>query len=197
MQETKETLVPQENVPEETKKDSSKEGLFGALLMIIVMILLIVALGLVGWYGYGKWQGKQVKEQAPSITTLKSNGFQPMQEEKPEQTAAEEPKKEEVKLEAVKDAKTVQISVLNGGAAKGSAGVVADLLKKEGYTKVTAGNTTADYTGTTVYYGSGLEKEAEALKTSLVKKYPQATIKPAVATNKETTTAPLTVILGK
>ncbi len=86
---------------------------------------------------------------------------------------------------------------MNGGAAKGTAGTVAEMLKQAGYTKVTPGNTVKDYSGTVIYHAAGLEQEAAALKEALIKKYPTVSISPAVAGNKETSMAPLTVIIGK
>jgi hypothetical protein len=98
--------------------------------------------------------------------------------------------------DAAMKAKNTDIKVLNGGAAKGSAGVVAEALKKAGYTKVTTGNTLGDYTGTTVYFSVGLDQEAGAVKQALLS-WPATVTKEAPQGNKETAQAPLTVIVGK
>ena len=86
---------------------------------------------------------------------------------------------------------------MNGGAAKGSAGSLADFLKKEGYNKITIGNTLNNYTGAILYYAPDVEKEVASIKENVAKKYPQIKTLPADIKNKETSVAQVTIILGK
>lgn len=172
----------------------SRQPLFGTLLFGGLVIMMLVVVALLSWWGYRGWKQAQEQSALPSIATL------PMTEEKKESAAPveEESPVMELSQEAIMNkAKETDIKVLNGGAAKGSAGVVGEALKKEGYTKISVGNTTGNYTGTTVYFASGLDQEAAILKTTLLKSYPKAEAKPALADNKETSAASLTVILGK
>lgn len=174
----------------------SREPLFGVLLLILIIILILGFVAGLGWTGYSTWKMAKEKDNQPSIATL---------EEKKEEAPKEEVKP--IEKEASKEvpttdpsitkAKETSITVMNGGAAKGSAGTLMEALKKDGYSKVTTGNTLADYKGTVIYFGTGLDKEAEAVKTSILKAYPQATVKPAESTNKETSVTPLTIILGQ
>ncbi len=85
---------------------------------------------------------------------------------------------------------------MNGGAPAGTAAKVAEVLKQAGYTKVSTASSTGDFTGKTVYYASGKEKEAQALVATLAKSYEGVSAKPADAANKETATTPLVVVFG-
>lgn len=173
----------------------SRQPLFGTLLFSGLVFTMLVVIALLSWWGYRGWNFTQEQSALPSIAAL------PITEEKTESPVPveeEKPRPEELpQEELVKKAKAADIKVLNGGAAKGSAGILGEALKKEGYTKISVGNTTGNYTGTTVYFASGLDQEAAILKASLLKSYPKTEAKPALADNKETTQAPLTVILGK
>lgn len=188
-----------EQPPVKERKKSS-EALFGTLLLVVLILCVIGAVAGVGFAAYSKWKMDKADFQELSIKEL------PVETEtvKTEPDKAEQAPKPSVDNGAVQaaqdaavSAKQKDISVLNGGAAKGMAGVAVGLLKQAGYTKVTAGNTVTDYVGATIYYAVGLENEAGAVKAALVGKYPALVLKPAIATNKETSVASLTVILGK
>lgn len=170
----------------------SREPLFGALLFGVLIIVAIASIAGAGYAAYAGWKKGKEQSARPSIADLAVKS----EESVPTETPAALPK-EEAPAVPTAEAKLRDIAVLNGGAAKGIAAKVADLLKKEGYTKVTAGNTVSDYTGVAVYYAAGLEKEAETLRLSLAASYPNAATKPVVAGNKETSVSPLTVIIGK
>lgn len=186
------------NVEEKiTTPTSSHEPLFGALLFGMMILLTLGAVGLIGWSAYRGFRMTEERGALPSIAAL------PAQEAMPEKISEEtvtEPK-ETVSVisaeESLKKARGTDIKVLNGGAAKGSASVAAELLKKDGFTKVTTGNTTSDYVGVTVYFGSSVESEAEAVKNFLIKTYPKAEKKATPKDNKETTQASIVVVLGK
>jgi hypothetical protein len=181
-----------QNAPEEALPSKpSREPLLGALLFGTLLIVTIAAVAGAGYALYSGWKSSKERSARPSINELAVKAADPA----PAQEAAPAPA--ETPAAPVADAKQKDVSVMNGGAAKGTAGTVAEMLKQAGYTKVTAGNTVKDYTGTVVYHAAGLEKEAAALKEDLIKKYPATTLQSAVAGNKETSMASLTVIIGK
>lgn len=188
---------------EVNNRDTSREPLFGALLFGGMILLVAAALGLIGWGVYSGWSIHQGAAALPSIGSLATEETTPegsvMTEKKDESVVKTEETSSGTALtaEELKKSKTTDIKVVNGGAAKGSATVVAELLKKNGYTKVSVGNTLGDYTGVVVYFAAPQEKDALALKDALLKNYPKAEVKPAIKENKETTQAILTVILGK
>ncbi len=196
-------ILPDATRNEEKKSQpvkKSKEAFFGTLLFMgMIVVILAIILG-IAWGAYYGFRSTKQQSALPSIGNL-------AMEEKKEEVKVEEvkPTAEENKEQGEKDAdkelrtkaKNTDIKALNGGAAKGSAGVVAELLKKDGFTKVTPGNTLADYTGTVVYYAADLEKEAGIVKEALLKNYPKTEVKAAVKTNTETTQAPIVVIVGR
>jgi hypothetical protein len=180
----------------------SREPLLGAALFAVMILFVLASIGGIGWVVYSKWQTERAAESRPSITELLERAG-----EQTDAPSAESPQATDA-AQATDDkavtgtgsadaAKKLEISILNGGAAKGSAGILADFLKSEGYLKTDAGNTLKDYTGVTIYYAANLEKEAEAIKTSVAKKYPQVKILPADTNNKETSVSQITVIVGK
>jgi hypothetical protein len=181
--------------PAASQVPASRESLFGTLLFTGMVFMVLVVLGVIGFWGYRSWQVNKEQADLPSIAAL------PMTEEKqvtpPVKEEPQETKEGPTPEEVIRKAKGTEIKVLNGGAAKGSAAVVGDVLKKDGYTKVTVGNTTGNYTGTVVYFTTGLEKEAGVVKELLFKNYPKTVAQEALSNNKETSQAPITVILGK
>lgn len=185
---------------EEVKKAASHGALFGKILFAVIVLLVLGVIGAIAWGGYRGFQMNTKQAALPSIATLSTTeevapSVKPMQEEVvPEQNNAETVVTSD---EVVKSAKATEIQVLNGGAAKGSAGVAAEALKKNGYTKTVVGNTLNDFSGVVVYYAPDKEKEAGQVKQDLIKTYPTIAIQPADATKKETTSGVLVLILGK
>ncbi len=179
---------------------ASREILFGKILFGILVIFVVLFIGGVAWIVFRGYQLNQKQSALPSLSSISlgndlkevvvETGESMQQEEAlPEQGAADQ---SETK------AKSLSIKVLNGGAAKGSALVLAEALKKEGYTAVTTGNTVKDYTGIVLYYASSeIEKEAMSIKDTLIKTYPKIDIKLAIKANTETTQAPISIIFGK
>lgn len=193
-----EQQIPKSEEGKITPPTSSHESLFGALLFGMMILLTLGAVGLIGWSAYRGFRVTEERGALPSIATL------PAQEAAGEKTSETVPVSESKEVvpvvsaeESLKKARATDIKVLNGGAAKGSASVAADILKKDGCTKVTTGNTTSDYVGVTVYFLSAFEQEAGVVKNFLIKTYPKVTTKVAPKENKETTQASLVVILGK
>lgn len=183
----------------EVSRSSSREPLWGAILFAGMLLFVIVSVFGVGWIAYTKWQSERIAKSHPSITVLSG------QSKQEKSVAPVEPTKTTDSTKAVEPpvndsaaaVKKLEITVLNGGGAKGSAGLLADFLKKEGYSKTDSGNTIKDYEGVVIYYAAQLEKEAAMVKGSVVKKYPQAKVLPADVKNKETAVSQVTIILGK
>ncbi len=176
---------------------SSRQPLFGALLFWGLFLIFGVLIGGVIWGGYLSWNFTKDQAALPSISGLpqgSDESLAPVTRIEAAPIVASEP---DTEGESLKKTKGIDIQVLNGGAAKGSAGTVAENLKKDGFTKVTVGNTVNNYTDTVVYYAVGHESEADAVKKSLLKSYPKAETKSALQNNKETTVGTITVILGK
>lgn len=190
----------EETIPQETvvKKPHSRESLWGALLFACMILFVVASMASIGWFAYAKWKTEKVATMEPSIAVLSEKIMEQQTPVEIEGAKASGNDAEEVSpTDITVAAKKLPVSVLNGGATKGSAGTVATFLKAEGYTNVTAGNTLKDYSGVVLYYATGLEKEAEAVRVSVAKKYPQAKSMPADTTNKETTVSQVTIILGK
>lgn len=186
-------------VMRDAHQQGSREPLWGMFLIAFMLLFVIASIAGIGWVVYSKWQSVRVAKNEPSIMALSEQPLAPetaMTESAQENTEAAAPQgqSDSAGLEA---AKKLEISVLNGGAAKGSAGVLAEFLKTEGYSKVIAGNTAKDYAGIAIYHAANLEKEANAIRGSVAKKYPQVKVLPADTANKETTTFPVTIIIGK
>jgi len=177
----------------------SRESLWGAVLFAGMLLFVVASIGGVGWAAYTKWQSERVAKSQPSIIVLpeQSNEQRSVTPKEEARAVGSTEAKEQPASDNITAAKKLEISVLNGGAAKGSAGTLANFLKQEGYGKTDSGNTLRDYAGVGVYYASGLEKEALAVKESVAKKYPQAKILPADSQNKETSVSQITIILGK
>lgn len=198
-QENQENL---ENAGEAAALPKKSHGaLFGSLLLWFLVLTIIGILAGIAWGGYRGWNMREERAALPSISTLSETDTtaknEPAAEVVVEEEVAAPAPAAETLAEDTKKAKATEIKVLNGGAAKGSAGTATTFLTREGYTKVTLGNTLSDYAGTTVYFAVGLDKEAAILKATLLPNYPKTEVKPALPNNKETTAAPLTVILGK
>ncbi len=170
----------------------SNDELWGKMVIVVFGLGLISMIGFFGFLGYQFYN--QRSEEGPSIAEMPKN------EEPSAQPAAEAAPVTETQPAAeaapAADAKQVAISVLNGGGAKGSAGVLADALKQAGYTKVTPGNATGDYAATTVFYGEGQEAAAKTILTEVVKKYPKATVAPADPKKADTTGSAVVIVIG-
>ncbi len=190
----------EEEQAERVRSGSPREAWYGTVL---ASLLLLGVLGLgaaAAWFGYAQWYrpAKQVKQ---SITRLSEATLPTAPSVIPDETemdgaskTAEDVAKEEA---AAKNAKEASFAVLNGGGPKGVAGEVGELLKKEGYQKVTVGNTKKDYTGVTLYFAPEQEAGAAEAKKILLKRYPKVATQGALAEDKETSGTTFVLILGK
>lgn len=173
-------------------KERMHDELFGRLVVVVLVLGLFSVLGFFVFLGYRIYENR--RDDDPSIADI------PKHEQQTEvvqevRESAESKSSEEVSEQP--DAKQSTISVLNGGGAKGSAGMLADILKKAGFSKVTAGNADGDYAGVTVFYQEGQESGAKAVLADIVKQYPKAVVSKADPNRKETGVAPITVVIGK
>lgn len=199
-----EGTVPENEIQKKNEPVGARESLFGALLFFVMIIFTVLSVIGIGWIVYTKWKESRAFSARPSIVAIEK---QLLENEEVNKTGEDTlvssetvaPSMEEKTAEegVLVAAKKLTISVLNGGATKGSAGTFAEILKAEGFIGATAGNTIKDYVGVTVYYAAELEKEAEAILGSVIKKYPAAKKAPAETNNKETSVARITIILGK
>ena len=183
----------------QSKRHASREGWYGAVLLGCVILLGIILIGGALWWAYTNVY-LQAREEKSSIVGLSA-------ERMAETTPAGEAEKAVVPVvipvtpvaseATAADAKQEAVVVLNGGGIKGSAGTVAALLKQDGYTKVTTGNTTKDYTGVVVYHAADKATLAATVVKSLLKQYPKAVSKEAPKTDAEASSGAIVVIIGK
>lgn len=174
----------------------TNESFLGSILVLVLVILLIGVTTFFGFLGYRIWRESQITKNTPSIQKIVEAPALPAPVTNP--TPPEEPKTETPAPALVSlDKTTLDIKVMNGGAAKGSAGTFGETLKKAGYTKVSVGNTNGDYAGAVIYYAADKQKEAELLQADVVKTYPKVTIAPIKVGNTDMAGATLVVILGK
>ncbi|MEK9151334.1 MAG: LytR C-terminal domain-containing protein [Patescibacteria group bacterium] len=199
-----------EQMPSDTTQDmpqtkdsphnDSREPLWGMFLIAGMLLFVIASVAGIGWVVYTKWQSVRMAKNQLSVVSLSEKvpaQETPVAEPEPSQDMKPVADTQAADTTTTEAAKKLEISVLNGGSAKGSAGVLTEFLKTEGYGKTVPGNTLKDYVGTVIYHAASLEKEAEAIRTSVAKKYPQAKILPADASNKETSVSPVAIIIGK
>lgn len=199
---TVETVPPVEEVSV-AKPARKREHLFGTLLIGALIIVVCFGLFGVGFGAFTLWKMQSSQNEAPSIsglmTTPVENETETVTQEVKEMIVPESRAEEkgESSTEGLKAAQNLDVIVMNGGGAKGVATTVSELLKKEGFTKVSVGNTTGNFTGTVLYTKKEQMPEAEALKAILITKYPNLSIKEALVSDRETQTATLTLIFGK
>lgn len=205
MTDTSDSSAPQELEPTiaplSGEDKDSREVFLGGMVILVFCLLLLILAGTFGYFGYRLWQSSQTERSTPSIQELgeiaKEEGLATPSEPTPESAPSAATPAPSSSEPTLPDKATLEVKVLNGGGARGSAGTLTDLLKKAGYTKAAFGNTVADYTGQTIYYGADGLKAAEALKEEVVKTYPKVTLAPAKTGDKDSTAALLVVILGK
>ncbi len=145
---------------------------------------------------------EEADQSRPSIAALKDSSIPPSEPETfvatPEPAPAETtPATPAAPETPAVDPATLAVTVLNGGAAGGSAGKAATVLKTAGYKLATASDARGNYTGVTVYFQSGKDKEAEAVRQALLATYPNAVAKAAVSATDETGKTTVVVIMGR
>lgn len=184
-------------VPSVLAKPSVKEpneAFFGSLLILSIILSLVATIGYFGVAGYRYFMAAAREQAIPSIDGLPA-------ESKSEQVASSEADRPNSAIvetgSAAVDKKSIEIKVLNGGTAKGVAGTYAEKLKGLGFAKATTGNSFGSYAGATLFFTKGQEASRDLLKETILKDYPALVLKEAVAGDKDMTTAPLVLILGR
>lgn len=172
-------------------KPGNRESFLGSVLLGGLILIVILSLAAIAYGAFRLWERNQAVETAPSIQTL-----QDIEITEPEIEAEPESSASGAEGDALSRAKAADIQVLNGGAAAGTAGKVGEALETAGYTKITVDSAQGNFSGETIYYASGYQEEAEALKDTLSKDYPKVEVKAQEASNQETTGASLVLILG-
>ncbi len=192
-------VTSEEGSSEKKSAQVSHESLFGFLVMLIIVLCGVALASYGGWilyHGVKESRGDMSRVSIADIP-LATN----MEEQQKEPKEMEEPKSvenTEVKTNSIVANKKIAVKILNGGAVKGSASVVAGVLMGSGYGAVGTGNATGDYTGVTVYFKTpATEAVAKAVKARLLSKYPSSTVKPSVVGTADTVVSPVTVIVGK
>jgi len=175
----------------------SKDSLFGEAVVFFVFLLLSAFVGFFVYLGYRVMETREddrisieVLSEQPDMAGLEETITEVTGEAEPETDVEPETPKEI-------DKASVEVMVLNGGAPGGTAGKVVDALKKAGFSKAKAGNATGNHTGTKVYYGTGSETVAQSVRTALSATYADVAVFPADPGMKDTTSAPVTVIVAK
>lgn len=168
---------------------STRDKRRGELLIAFFILFGIAILTLAGLVSYRVV--KVSSTEGVSITAIPKEG------PAPDSVTDESVASEETTPVVAPDPKQADILVLNGGAAKGSAGVLGSALEKLGYAKVEVGNATLDYIGVTVYSSKENKSVAEEVKKDILKRYPKAEWKTADPKKPETAKATIVIVLGK
>lgn len=171
------------------------------LLGIIIFFAVIIA-GAV-WLP-GVWHARELERTTQSsIMDLKDVAIESVGKEESRvaddmaQAEGDTTAKNETPLAPATDPAKLVIKVLNGGAAGGSAGKLAQVLRSAGFKLVTAGDSKSDYAGVTVYYQSAGKADADAVKATLTKAYPSVEERVETDMKKETASAAIVVVVGK
>lgn len=176
--------------------EDSNEQFFGILVMTIVLMFLVLLASYGGRSLYHVVKNSRSDASMPSIESIPLAPNTVLNEEKSEISKSEE--KSTVTDQERSINKKIAIKVLNGGAAKGSASAVAELLKEAGYTAISTGNSAGDYVGVSVTFLSpASENDADSVREALSKKYPSSAVKSAIQGNADMAASPITVIVGE
>lgn len=171
---------------------SARDELRGKFLIAAFALLGIAILAFAGFSGYRIVKSRSM--EGVSISAIPKEV--PVEESDAVAIETIEPAEEKKPTETV-DPKKTGVLVLNGGAAKGSAGTLGTTLEKAGYEKVEVGNATLDYTGTTVYSSKENKSVAEEVKKDILKQYPKAEWAEADPKKPETAKSDIVIVLGK
>jgi hypothetical protein len=185
---------------EKKMKRQDSEWMIYAIVVVFLVILVAAATFLALRWNLLSEKEEKKSEDQPSITEIAEN-------EKLAQMKDETPEEPEVNVENLEnqpEASTqtaiapaqVQVKVLNGGAAPGTAGKVRDLLNSKGYTKAAASNSALEnFTGQTIFFQEGNDATANAIKEILIVQYPNTVTKPASTSEEKSAT--IVVMVGK
>lgn len=184
-------MAEESQTPSSGHISPKKENLILAVIVIIILTLVL---------GSGWWAWEKVKplnqEGKISITNLVEEP-----KEQSSETAQEEPKTEEQSQETPEDVKNItpadiNVKVLNGGAAAGSAGKIKNTLVSEGYAKTEAGNANlSSYKGAAIYYQKEFQEPAREIKEIIKTSF--ATVEIEEGINEKEISGDIVIIIGR
>ena len=158
------------------------------------------------WYGPGWWRShRESQVTTPSIVALQSVPSQSGQgsveaastsESTPPTNKDAQSGTASTPAPTVEKAK-VQVKVLNGGAAPGSAGKTVKTLQAAGFLLAKGGDSKGDYLGVSIFYLEGRQAEANAVKAALGDNLALVKFEVAKDPKQETGSASVVVVLGK
>jgi hypothetical protein len=169
-----------------------------------LIAIVFIGLAVAGVRPWSDWRERRAEKDdgRPSIEAFSSSD--PIAAEKPSADGASvqghsspEPKASDPSGGPAVDPAALDLKVLNGGAAKGSAAKAQSVLKAAGYARAQTGNASGDYAGTTVYYLDGYRDAAEKVGQALSSGYPAVRVKQAASNKSEEGGASVVVVLGK
>jgi len=141
-------MVKYKNADEKVEKGASKIKAEGVGPSFIWLIISLVVLGALFWFGYNYW---------PSNDVITGNDV----------VAEDETNQAEEELPPIEKS-TVNITILNGSGVAGLASKLADKFVEEEYQVVKKANAdNFDYDKTVVKYEVGMQREADAVVESL------------------------------
>lgn len=175
---------------------SQKDELLGKMILVVTGVVSVSVAAYFTYLGYrAAVSGDSDRTSIVSLQASPDTEDQSQPDARTAEDAAPSAPASDTSSPVPKDA--LNVLVLNGGAPKGSAAILADILKSAGFSKVTTGNSAADYAGLVVYRTDGNDAAAESVRSALSAKYPSVTVQPADAKKAETTKAAVVVVFGK
>lgn len=175
-----------------------KEKSLGRRIFIYASLAaLFLGLVVFGFWVYFEARERTPVQEKPSIALV--TDLPPESEASVSEQNENKPQEQEVFKEnapkAEKSLAEIEVAVLNGGVASGSAGRMKSLLESAGYEKARAENAQkSDHLGNVVYYADGFFESAKTLAEAMKEKYPKMEIKEAKTTEEKS--AELVIILG-
>lgn len=202
----------QEFLDRKRDPNANRKEARGGWWLIIFLVLLLAVLGYSVWHLVRTVKGEVVKE-APGIQSIV---VEPLKTPAPSEPAPTTPTTPATTtgttptttttdtttgtaLTPSDTLKATSLRVLNGGAAKGTAGKLLTALNKAGLSKTSVGDADSDYTGTTVYYQADSYKERAEEVVKLLESIGTkgAVTKKAESSTGETGNTPIVIITGK
>ena len=186
--------VTKENIASKKINKSYKKII---LWMIFIFSIIVVIAG--SYYFINK--NRNDLELKKEITISSVGGYDANKKEEQKEDVQEtatknnEEKNTEESNQEIDPAK-INITILNGGAAPGSAGKISNFLKSKKYTKVNAKNASnKEHSGIKIYYQNNYKQAAQEVMDLLNNQYSSIEIKPAES--QEEKMSNLVIIVGK
>lgn len=183
-----------ETIPEKKEENEKKEGL-------IITLIAIFVLGIIFGGAYWVWQKIKPSRGDKKVSIQNLVEEMPKVGEKNQGNPGNQGDQGNQKEEPPVEEKTVNLAdidvkVLNGGAAAGTAAKVKTNLIASGYAKAESGNAGASgYKAVTIYYKSDFADQIQGIKDILKTAY--GTIETKEGMNEKEITGDIVIILGK